>query len=288
MKDMSRASGRLGIITCGGDLPIAIAEAARARGQAVYLLALNGIAKPEDVAPFPHAWVSLGELGKAVRLLRDAGCSELTMAGNIVRPRWESIKPDARGVFALPGVLRAATKGDDALLRHLMGMFEKEGFRVVGSADAANELLAPEGLLGMRAPSDQDRDDIDLGLRVVRAMGTLDIGQAAAVCKGLVLAVEAAEGTDAMLSRIQNLPATVRGAPGWPCGILIKAPKPNQDRRVDLPVIGVKTVELVAAAGLAGIAIEGGASLIMNRRKVTEAADRAGVFVLGLRHGASA
>jgi UDP-2,3-diacylglucosamine hydrolase len=278
---MASAAGTLGIITCGGELPIAIAEAVSARGGKVYLLAINGIAQPDGVAPFKHDWVSLGEFGKALKLLKAAGCAEITMAGDITRPRWDSIKPDARGVFALPGVVMAATKGDDALLRHVMGMFEREGFRIVGSADAAKELLAPEGLLGKRQPNEQDRADMSHGFRVVRAMGALDIGQAAAVCNGLVLAVEAAEGTDAMLARILDLPASVRGTSGSPRGVLVKAPKPHQDRRVDLPVIGLKTVERVAAAGLAGIAVEAGSSLIMNRRKVAQAADDAGIFVIG-------
>jgi hypothetical protein len=279
---MSAPAETLGIITCGGELPIAIAEAVRARGGAVYLLALNGVARPEDVAPFPHAWVSLGELGKALKLLRAAECTTLTMAGNIERPRWETIRPDARGVLALPGVVRAATRGDDALLRHIMGMFEAEGFRIVGSADAAKELLAPEGPLGSRAPNEQETNDIAQARRVVAAMGALDIGQAAVVCNGLVLAVEAAEGTDAMLRRICDLPEATRGTPDSRRGVLLKAPKPQQDRRVDLPVIGVKTVELAADAGLSGIAVEAGSSLIMNRRKVAGAADRAGLFVVGL------
>jgi DUF1009 family protein len=276
------AAAPLGIITCGGELPIAIAEAVRSRGGDVFLLAINGEARPDDVAAFPHGWVSLGELGKAIKLLRDAGCTDITMAGNIARPRWETIRPDARGVLALPGVVVAATKGDDALLRHLMGMFEKEGFRIVGSAEAAKELLAPEGVIGRRAPLEQDRADIAHGVRVVRAMGALDIGQAAAVCGGLVLAVEAAEGTDAMLDRIVDLPLNVRGSPEARRGVLVKTPKPHQDRRVDLPVVGVRTVERAAAAGLAGIAVEAGASLIMNRRKVAQAADAADMFVVGL------
>jgi DUF1009 family protein len=185
-------------------------------------------------------------------------------------------------VLALPGVVMAAARGDDALLRHLMGMFEKEGFRVVGSAEAAKELVAPEGVLGKLTPNDQDRADIAHGVRVVHAMGMLDIGQAVAVCGGLVLSVEAAEGTDAMIDRILDLPPEVRGTPAARRGVLVKTPKPNQDRRVDLPVIGVKTIERASAAGLSGIAIAAGASLIMNRRKVTEAADRAGMFVVGL------
>jgi DUF1009 family protein len=275
-------AGPLGIITCGGELPVAIAEAVRARGGKVFLLAIGGVARAEDVASFPHAFVSLGELGKAFRLLRDAGCAAITMAGNIARPKWESIRPDARGVLALPGVVRAAMSGDDALLRHMMGLFEKEGFHVIGSAEAAKELLAPEGIIGRHAPREQDQKDIAHGRRVVRAMGALDIGQAVAVCDGLVLAVEAAEGTDAMLERIVALPAEIRGTAEKRRGVLVKTPKPNQDRRVDLPVIGVRTVERAAAAGLCGIAVEAGASLIMNRAKVAEAADKTGLFIVGL------
>jgi DUF1009 family protein len=161
-------------------------------------------------------------------------------------------------------------------------MFEKEGFRIVGSAEAARELLAPEGAIGRRTPTEPERSDIALGVRVVRAMGALDVGQAVAVCGGLTLAVEAAEGTDAMLGRINDLPANVRGTREARRGVLVKTPKPNQDRRIDLPVIGVRTVERAGAAGLAGIAVTAGASLIMNRRKVAEAADAAGMFVIGL------
>lgn len=276
------AEGTLGLITCGGELPIAIAEAVRARGGEIYLLAINGMPKAEDVEQFPHAWVSLGEFGKAVKLLHAAGCRELAMAGNITRPRWDTIKPDGRGMLALPGVIKAATKGDDALLRHMMGLFEKEGFRVIGSVDAAAELLTPAGTLGKYQPDEQARADIIHGFQVARALGTLDVGQAVAVCEGLVLALEAAEGTDNMLARIEDLPANVRGTAEAKRGVLVKALKPNQDRRVDLPVIGVQTVERVAAAGLAGIAIEAGSSLIMNRRKVAEAADAAGIFVVGI------
>jgi DUF1009 family protein len=153
--------------------------------------------------------------------------------------------------------------------------------RVIGSAQAARHLLAPLGPLGRLKPSPEDDADMLYAIRVVAALGALDIGQAAVACRGLVLAVEAAEGTDAMLARVATLPAAVRGTPTKRKGVLVKAAKPLQERRVDLPVIGVRTVELAAEAGLSGIAMEAGAALIMGRARVVETADRCGIFVYG-------
>ena len=278
---MSAPDGALGIIAGGGELPIAIARAAQEDGRAVFVLALEGMARPSDVAAFPHAFVSLGELGKAIRLLEGAGCSQITLAGKVARPEFSKLKLDARGALALPGVMAAALRGDDALLRSLLAIFEKEGMRVIGSSDAAQGLLVPLGPLGRLEPAQAQDEDILRAIRVVAAMGALDIGQAAVVCEGLVLAVEAAEGTDAMLARVAALPEALRGTPEHRRGVLVKAPKPHQERRVDLPVIGIRTVELAAAAGLAGIAVEGGAALIVNRARVAETADRRGLFVYG-------
>lgn len=271
----------LGIVAGGGELPIAIAEAAVTDGRPVFILGLQGLARPEHVSRFPHAFVTLGEVGKALRLLQDAGCSEVTLAGKVPRPQFNEIKLDARAALLLPKILSAALRGDDALLRAVVDIFEKDGMRVVGSAEAARDLLAPPGPLGEFEPTEQEFADIAQARDVVRAMGGLDIGQAAVVCEGLVLAVEAAEGTDAMLLRVADLPPALRGSAEHRRGVLVKAPKPRQERRVDLPVIGVATVELVARAGLSGIAVETGASLIVTPRVVAEAADHHGIFVCG-------
>jgi DUF1009 family protein len=278
---MEAPGGTLGIIAGGGELPIAIARAAQADGRAVFVLALAGMANPSDVAAFPHAFASLGELGKAIRLLKDSGCTEVTLAGKVARPEFSKLKLDGRGALALPRVMAAALKGDDALLRALVAIFEKEGLRVIGSTDAACGLVSPLGALGKFSPAPDSDADILHAIRVVAALGSLDIGQAAVVCEGLVLAVEAAEGTDAMLTRVAALPDALRGTAGNRKGVLVKAAKPKQERRVDLPVIGVHTVELAAAAGLSGIAVEGGAALIVNRARVIETADRFGLFVYG-------
>jgi DUF1009 family protein len=273
----------LGIIVGAGDLPLAIARAAESEGRKVFLLGLEGITDPKAIERFPHGFTGLGELGRAIRLLREAECSEVTFAGKVSRVEFSKLKLDTKGALALPRIVAAAVKGDDALLRALLAMFEREGLRVVGSAEVARDLLAPLGPLGRVTPSPEDESDILHGLRVVQAMGALDIGQAAVVCRGLVLAVEAAEGTDAMLTRVASLPETLRGTIKQRKGVMVKAVKPRQERRVDLPVVASRTVELVAAAGLSGLAIQAGGVLIIDREKLAADADRLGVFVHGFK-----
>jgi DUF1009 family protein len=278
------ASGALGIIAGGGDLPAAVAECARAGGRSIFVIALEGMAGPE-VARFPHGAAGLGELGKIIKLLKAAGASEVTLAGKVARPNISSVKLDARAALALPKLLAAARRGDDAVLRAIVAILEREGLRVIGTAEAAPDLLAPAGLLGRVKPSESDRSDLARAAAVVRAMGALDIGQAAVVCEGLVLAVEAAEGTDEMIRRVAGLPVALRGTPERRRGVLLKATKPRQERRVDLPVIGIRTIALAAEAGLAGIAIEAGATVIMERGAVAAAADAARLFVYGFGPG---
>jgi UDP-2,3-diacylglucosamine hydrolase len=279
--------GTLGIIAGGGDLPLAIAQCATDAGRAVFIAALAGMAD-EGVAKFAHDWASIGEAGKILKLLREHGCDDVLLAGKVSRPKWADVKFDAKGLIVMPKVVAAGLKGDDSILRLLVSTIEAEGFHVIGAVEAAPALLAPAGVLGRVTPTDRDRADIALAAKVVRRLGELDIGQAAAVCDGLVLAVEAAEGTDAMIARIATLADNLRGTPAKPKGVLVKAPKPTQDRKTDLPVIGVETVHKVAAVGLRGIAVEAGGALIVNRRGVIAAADAAGVFVIGFERNAVA
>lgn len=270
--------GTLGILAGGGELPVAIAESARDSGRDVFVLALAGA--DDALSSYSREDVGIGELGKSFALLKKHGCDVLTLAGKVSRPEWNAIKLDARGVMALPKVVAAALKGDDALMRTMIGMFEKEGFRVIGTAEAAPNLIAPAGVYGRHKPDAQALADITQAREIVRRLGELDIGQASVVCEGLPLAVEAAEGTDAMLERLTNLSKNLRGTPEKRRGILVKAPKPTQERRIDLPVIGTRTIELASAAGLAGVAVEAGGALLMRKSKLVEAADRLGLFVM--------
>jgi hypothetical protein len=161
-------------------------------------------------------------------------------------------------------------------------MFEEEGFRAIGVAQAAPGLVCGEGALGKRQPDEDHRADMARGFAIVAALGTLDVGQAAVVCEGLALAVEAAEGTDRMIERVGTLRLALRGTADKKRGVLVKALKPNQDAKTDMPVIGVATVERAAAVGLAGIGLEAGGALIVDKAMVAARADALGLFVIGV------
>jgi UDP-2,3-diacylglucosamine hydrolase len=270
----------LGIIAGSGALPCAVARSVEDAGDRVFLVGLRGVADPE-IDRFPHGWASLGEAGKMLRLLREKQCQRVLFAGRVARPGFSEMNADAKGILLMPRIVTAARRGDDALLRALSQILVEEGFSPVGIAEAAPGLLATEGKLARVKPGTGDMRDIALGIKAVRALGALDIGQAAVVCAGLVLAVEAAEGTDAMIRRAGGLPQTVRGTPERRRGVLVKALKPTQDGRTDLPVVGVQTVANAADAGLAGIAVEAGRSVIVERQHVEAAADSAGLFLFG-------
>ena len=272
--------GALGVIAGGGELPRAVAESARGSGQAVFVVAIEGSAE-HWVEAFPHAWVGLGETGKAFQALKSAQCTMVSLVGQVERPRFSDIRLDAKSVLLAPRVIAAALRGDDALLRALVDLFEREGFRAVSAAEAAPALVVQEGPVGRLRPTQAHQSDIALAFKVARTLGSLDVGQAAVVCNGLTLSVEAAEGTDAMINRVMHLPEHIRGTPEKRRGVLVKAPKPIQDRKTDLPVIGVMTVANAAAAGLAGIAVEAGGALIVDRKSVAVAADSAGLFIVG-------
>jgi len=271
----------LGIVAASGDLPLAIARSVQDSGRDVFIVALNGSADAW-VEDYPHEWAGPGEAGKVIKALRRAGCADVLLAGKIMRPKFSELKLDAKGMMAIPRIMAAARKGDNAFLDALTGLFAEAGFTVVGVADAAPGLLAPNGRIGAVAPSKENESDIAKAFAIVRALGAFDVGQAAAVCEGLPLAVEAAEGTDAMIARIADLPEHFRGTPAKRRGVLVKAVKPIQNGKTDLPVIGLTTVQNAAAVGLAGIAVEAGRALILNKTELIQAADRLGLFVVGV------
>lgn len=277
---------KLGLIAGGGNLPVEIAQHCDRSGRPLFVIRLKGFAGP-NLAPFAGAEVGIAELGKCFRALRRAGCEAVCLAGNVSRPDFAALIPDLRGLAALPAVIAAAGKGDDALLRTILAEFEKEGFAVEGAQEVMGDLALPMGLLGRHAPTEEQLGDVARAMQVARAIGDLDIGQAAAVCRGLVLAVEAAEGTDAMLARVSGLPQAVRGRPGASAGVLAKARKPIQETRVDLPTIGPATVRAAVHAGLAGIVGEAGGLLVLEREAVIQLADDLGVFILGVESPSS-
>jgi DUF1009 family protein len=272
---------KLGLIAGGGGLPLALAEHCRQSGRPYFVIRLRGFA---DAAMDAHPGdiAGIAEIGRIVKLARDAGCEALCFAGVVRRPDFSALKPDLRGLSWLPGAVLAARKGDEALLRFLMGEFEKEGFAIEGAHEVRGDLALALGPLGQLAPQDEHSVDIAAALRIAQAIGGLDIGQAAVVCDGLVLAVEAQEGTDALLRRVAELPADLRGAPGRRKGVLAKVAKPIQEERVDLPTIGLATIEGADRAGLAGVVGVAGRMLVVDRAAVATAADAAGLFVAGV------
>ncbi len=276
------ASVKLGLIAGGGALPVHLVDACVAAGRPFHIIALKGMTDPV-LETHPHTWCGLGTVGHTVSVLKETGCGAICMAGIVRRPNFSDLKLDLLGTRLLPRALKAARGGDDGLLRFLVEIFEERGFRVEGADDVMGGLLAPEGPLGAHTPDEDTRKDIDLAWQVATRLGEFDIAQGAVVVRGLVLAVEAAEGTDAMLARCADLPAPLRGSAEAPAGVLVKRPKPGQERRLDLPTIGVQTVERAAKAGLAGIGIAAGGSLVLDRKAVVEAADRLGLFVMGIK-----
>ena len=265
----------LGILAGGGPLPGQVARAAVAAGRTVFIVGFEDFAEPAVIGAYPHAYARVGAAGRILALLRGAGCRDLVLVGPVRRPSLLDLRPDREGAKILARIGRAAFSGDDGLLAALVRVFGEEGFCVVGAHEVLTEALGPAGQLGRVAADAAALADIRRGVAVARALGGADVGQACVVQQGIVLAVEAIEGTDAMLARAGAL---ARPGPG---GVLVKMAKPGQDRRADLPAIGPRTPRAAAAAGLRGVAFEAGGTLLIDRAGCVAAADEAGVFLLG-------
>ncbi len=269
---------KLGIVAGGGDLPARLIEACQESGREFFVIGLKDHADHPTVEAMAQAWIRMGRLGSGDKILKEAGVKELVFAGAVKRPSVKDLVPD----FETAKLLIKATVrglGDDGLLGLAIREVESRGFTIVGTHVILPELLAPEGPLGRRRPDARANADISRGVEVVRGLGKLDIGQACVVQQGIVLGVEAIEGTDALIRRTVALKRKGQG------GVLVKLKKPDQDERVDLPTIGERTVEEARSAGLRGIAVEAGGTLVLNRPAVGVAADKAGLFVIGLPPG---
>ena len=276
MKNQTQMPRRLGIIAGGGLLPAKVATAARAAGRGVFIVGLEGFADPVVLTPWPHEILRLGAAARIIAALREHQCQDLVMIGPVRRPSLLDLRPDAEGAKLLARIGRAAFAGDDGLLAAVIRVLTEEGFRIIGAQEIMREAVAPGGLLTRATPDAQAMADVHRGVQVVRLLGSADVGQGCVVQQGLVLAVEAIEGTDAMLARAGALRRDGIG------GILVKLVKPGQDKRADLPTIGPDTVRNAAAAGLRGLAFEAQATILAEREACLAAADAAGLFLLGL------
>jgi len=255
---------------------MSVIENAMAEGRDVFVLAFEGETDPAVVAGKPHAWVRLGAVGRAIRLLHEAAVEDVVMIGAINRPSFANMKIDFRGMQVLAKLGLKAGQGDNHLLGTIARELESEGFRVIGADELLTSSVAEIGVMTSAEPGSSASRDVALGIDVATRLGALDIGQAVVVQQGTVLGVEAIEGTDALLDRVAKLKRT------GPGGVLVKMKKPDQDRRTDLPTIGKKTIEGAVAAGLEGIAIHAGHCLMVERERIVEAADRAGLFIIGV------
>ncbi len=280
--------GPVAIICGGGSLPLTVADAVQRSGRDVVLFPIHGWADPSAIARYRHHWMHLGSAGRFRRLARMEGCRDVVVIGNTIRPAIHELRLDWLTLRLLPRLIRIFKGGDDKLLSGVAKIIEDHGFRLIGAHEVAPEILVGEGPLGLVKPSDAHAHDIERGFELIAAIAPFDVGQAAVVANDRVLAVEAAEGTDHMLDRIAALRAEGRLRIPDNSGVLIKSPKPPQDRRIDLPSLGPRTVEKAAQAKLAGIAVAAGEVVIAEPLRVAEAADRAGLFVVGRRRPGAA
>ena len=268
-------------ILCGsGAFPLEVASNAADAGRAPVLIGIVG-STDAAIEGYPHIWLRMGEVGKLFAALKERSIREIVLVGAMTRPEFADLRLDWGAVKRAADLARLFRKGDNGLLVGLAAIFEGEGIRVVGAHEVAPQLLAPSGPLGARAPSDEDEADIALAAKLLAALSRFDMGQGAVVAAGRVLAVEAAEGTDAMLARVAEMRENGRLRLKGPAGVLVKAPKLGQDLRLDMPAIGAKTVAGAARAGLRGIAFAAGRVLIAERGVCAGEADAAGLFVAG-------
>lgn len=263
-------------------MPFAVADSLIARGINPILFALKGACDPVAVERFRHHWISVGQIGRAVKLFRAENCRDLVFIGTLVRPALSEIRLDWGTLRVIGRVWAAFRGGDDHLLSGIGRIFEQDGFRMVGVKDVAPDLLMPEGCLTQARPDEDAAADIAKGRDVLRALSPFDIGQAAVVMDGHVVGVEDIEGTDGLLARVARLrdEGRIRAKPAR--GVLVKVPKSRQDLRFDLPTIGPRTIEGAIKAQLAGVAIVAGNTIVVEPQTMIDAADAARLFVTGL------
>jgi DUF1009 family protein len=276
-----QVSSPVGVIAGGGAMPFAVADSLKSRGFDPVLFALKGVCDPAAAERFRHHWITVGQLGRTMKLFRAENCKNLVFIGTLVRPGLSEIRLDWGTLRFMRRIWAAFRGGDDHLLSGIGRLFEQEGFHLLGLRDVAPDLLMPEGCATRNVPDRDAMADIAKGQEVLRALGPFDVGQAVVVIDGHVVGVEGIEGTDELLARIAALRAASRIRAKKGRGVLVKAPKSKQDLRFDLPTIGPRTIEGAAAAGLSGVAVVAGNTVVADAQAMIEAADAAGLFVTG-------
>lgn len=273
---MSTENKTLGLIAGGGMMPVEIINYCNEKNIPIFAVGIEPFACEEQLQDAPHVFAKLGEVGKILKSLKKNNVYHVVLAGGIKRPALKELIPDWEGM-KLIAKLAIKRISDDNMFRMAMDEIERNGFHVVGIEEVVPEMLFSEGIYTQTKPTPEDMDDIRRGVTVAKAIGAVDVGQAVVVQEGIVLAMEAVEGTDMMLSR-----AAALRKPGKD-PVMVKVLKPGQDMRVDLPAIGLQTIELLKKNGVKGIAVEAGGILLIERQKVIEMADREGIFIIGMK-----
>ena len=267
---------KLGMIAGGGMMPVEIIKHCKRTGRELFVVGIEPYAKEEELKDAPHIFAKIGEAGKILKAMSTNNVCDIVLAGGIKRPSFKELIPDWKGAMMM-AKLAIKKMSDDNMFRAVMDEIEQNGFKVVGIEEVVPEMLFSEGLYGKVKPSGEDMDDIRRGITVAKALGAVDVGQAVVVQEGLVLAVEAIEGTDMMLSRAETLKKQGKSP------VMVKVLKPGQDKRVDLPVIGLQTIEQLKKYGMNGIAVEAGGILLIEREEVIKFADKSGIFIIGMK-----
>ena len=273
-KSMNKKSP-LGIIAGSGHLPRQIISHCQKNNREVFVVAIKSDTDAETVTNIPHVWINLGAIGVAIEHLQKAGVEQLVLAGKINRPSMSALMPDALGAKLIAKLGFSIFGGDATIFKTILAFLEEQGFSVIGSEEILQDVIMPKGAIGKFQPDEQAIKDIELGAKIIKAIGVFDIGQGVIIKNSLVLGIEAAEGTDALIARCANLGGEGKG------GVLVKTRKPIQEERIDLPTIGKNTIELIANSGFSGVALEAEHSLIVDRSEVVRLADSLGVFVVG-------
>ena len=280
---MSGKPQKLAVIAGNGALPGLVVEAARKQG---YDVCVFGIIDAYDLTLEIDHKIRLQRLGQTLRAIKKNKCKEVVIVGGVTRPNLFRFIPDFGTMKFVARVASEAKKngiGDDAVLRTLVSIFEENGIIIRATKDIIENIMAPAGVLTISKPSNKNDIDIERGRIVTDTIGDLDIGQCCVVCRGQVLAVEGPEGTDEMLKRVAKLSQAMRGSLAKREGVLVKLPKTNQDRRIDMPTLGLTTIENASLAGLAGIAFSGEETQLIDADSCIKRADELGMFLKGLK-----
>jgi DUF1009 family protein len=275
-KNSSLNQNKVGIIAGGGDLPHKIVASLKQNKREFYIIAINGEAE-HNFDGLPHIFCEIAQVGRILDCFHKQNVKEIVLAGKVNRPSFSSLKPDSIGVKLLASITKNKLFGDNSVLSTIVEFIEKEGFIVKGAEEYNNDFLTSKGVLTSKHPTEQDIQDIEHGKLIIQKLGALDIGQSTIIEHGLVLGVEAAEGTDELIKRCKSLKREA-----FFSGCLIKMKKTTQDKRVDLPTIGIDTISHIYSSGFAGIAIESENTLIIDQQEVINLANNLNIFIVSI------